>query len=146
MIVVVVVLNLVIAYVVDRFEEQSKLNNLLELLLAVADVEDGGKKTTTLTDLKGAFESQAAAREPAGRLASGDVAQVLEKVNMSSVQRLQFSGYEIERVETRVREMDANHPETAGVEWAEFRELVLEALQAQYQSEQETLARTNRTL
>jgi hypothetical protein len=75
----------------------------------------------------------------------------LEKVNMglSSVQRLQFSGYEIERVETRVREMDANHPTgdcRSGVEWAEFRELVLEALQAQYQSEHEALARTNRTL
>ena len=37
-------------------------------------------------------------------------------------------------------------PETAGVEWDEFKELVLEALQAQYQSEHEALARTNRTL
>jgi hypothetical protein len=45
--------------------------------------------------------------------------------------------------------MDANHPTgdcRSGVEWAEFRELVLEALQAQYQCEHEALARTNRTL
>ena len=83
-VVVVVVLNLVIAYVIERYDEQFRLDHMLSQLLAVVDDHDA-KHSHTAKDMDGVFRKHSVPRsalavaagsgEPAGQGQGDDGAE-----------------------------------------------------------------------
>ena len=154
-VVVVVVINLLIAYVVDRFHEQHQLDHLQQQPLStvaedektIEDIRYFFEQFAT-TDSKPAEKSPEMTRTQQQELSTqglpvARVREVLNALNGSSKQVLYLKTSALEMFESRVPEV-ANDCDVICFE--DFMDIMVETLKAQYQMEQLNIAQTNRTL
>jgi len=104
-VVVVVVLNLVIAYVIERYDEQFRLDHMLSQLLAVIDDHDT-KHSHTAKDMDGVFRKHSMPRsalalaagsdEPAGQGQGDDEAEEEEEARVLEAAKVPAALAELE--------------------------------------------------
>lgn len=104
-VVVVVVLNLVIAYVIERYDEQFRLDHMLSQLLAVVDDHDT-KHSHTAKDMDGVFHKHSVPRsalalaassgEPAGQGQGDDEAEEEEEARVLEAAKVPAALAELE--------------------------------------------------
>ena len=153
--VVVVLVNLLIAYVVDRYHEQHRLDHLLEQLLSI-----GAEDDEVVGDVRHCFEHFASAdssklSEEAPEMQTSDqcvsskvlrltqVPEVLKALNCSPRQGLQLNSSAIQTFETTATKLAGDRGVLC---LEEFMEAMVETQKVQYETEQMILCRTNRTL
>lgn len=155
-VVVVVVMNLLVAYVVDRFHEQHQLDHLQQQLLSTVAEDE-----KTIEDIRYFFEQFATTdfstpaeetpemtttqqqRLSTQGLPVAQVQEVLKAINGSSKQVLQLNSSALEKFESSVAKVASD---CGVICFEDFMDIMVETLKEQYQMEQLNVARTNRTL